>query len=300
MNNRLLQTNRGKIILFLSLTVISLLLFGNELKDLIGLVLKNSAYTHIGVIPIVSGYFLWWSRDSFKNENGHGISGFSILSIGVIITLLSNFIKSNDPVLSLAIKSAGSVFAIYGAFVVCWGGSGFKKVLFPLIILILAVPMPKMVLDGIIWFLQWGSAVMVDGLYILLGQAYVREGVEFHLNKISISIAPECSGIRSTMALIITGAVAVEMFLKTNWLKTCMLLLVIPFSLLKNAIRIVTITMLAEYIDTAFLTDSFLHHSGGIFFYLIVLAIYFPFLLFLTKVEKNWQKRKTVFGEAGS
>lgn len=300
MNNRLFHSNRGKLILFLSLTVISLLLFGNELKDLIGLVLKNSAYTHIGVIPIVSGYFLWWSRDSFKNENGHGISGFSILSIGVIITLLSNFIKSNDPVLSLAIKSAGSVFAIYGAFVVCWGGSGFKKVLFPLIILILAVPMPKMVLDGIIWFLQWGSAVMVDGLYILLGQAYVREGVEFHLNKISISIAPECSGIRSTMALIITGAVAVEMFLKTNWLKTCMLLLVIPFSLLKNAIRIVTITMLAEYIDTAFLTDSFLHNSGGIFFYLIVLAIYFPFLLFLTKVEKNWQKRKTVFGEAGS
>jgi len=294
MNNRLIKTNRGKIILFLSLAVISLLLFGNELKDLIGLISKNSAYTHICVIPLVSGYFLWWSRDSFKNENGHVISGLIVLTIGVMITFLSIFIKSNDPVLSVSIKSAGTVFIIYGAFIVCWGWFGFKKVLFPLIILILAVPMSKVVLDGIIWFLQWGSAVMVDGLYILLGQAYVREGIEFHLNNVSISIAPECSGIRSTMALIITGAVAVEMFLKTNWLKTCMLLLVIPFSLLKNAIRIVTITMLAEYVDTAFLTDSFLHHSGGIFFYLIVLAIYFPFLIFLAKVEKNREKEKTI------
>ena len=293
MNNRLLHTNRDKPILFLSLTAISLLLFGNELKGLIELVSKNSAYTHIGVIPLVSGYFLWLLRGSFKNENGQGVSGFIILSIGAVISLLSIFIKSNDPVLSLTIKSAGTVFVIYGTFIVCWGWSGFKKVLFPLIILILAVPVPKIVLDGIIRFLQWGSAVMVDGLYVLLGQAYVREGVEFHLNKISISIAPECSGIRSTMALIITGAVAVEMFLRSNWLKTGMLLLIIPLSLLKNAIRIVTITMLAEYIDTAFLTDSFLHHSGGIFFYLIVLAIYFPFLLFLAKVEKNREKGNT-------
>lgn len=292
--NKLLQTNRGKVSLFTCLITGSLLLFGNEFKDFLYLVLKNSAYTHVGVIPFVSGYFLWSSRNSFKNEKGNNLYGVLISIFGFLISLLSLFIKTDDPVFTLAIKSAGTVLVTYGAFIKCWGWRGFKKVMFSLIVLILAIPLPETLLDWVIGFLQWGSAAMVDGIYVLLGQAYIREGVEFHLSKISISIAPECSGIRSTMALIITGAVAVEMFLKNNWFKTGMLLLIIPFSLLKNAIRIVTITMLAEYVDTVFLTDSFLHHSGGIFFYLIVLGIYFPLLLLLAKVEKAKENGKKV------
>ncbi|MDO5576622.1 MAG: exosortase/archaeosortase family protein [Fibrobacter sp.] len=276
-----------KIVLFLGIVAASLVIWGLDLFSFAKFALDNESYNYVGLIPLVSGYFLWLSRNRFTGNNGNSAWGYPLIFTGVIVSLLSFIITCKDPVSTFSIKTTGTVLVSFGAFVMCWGWRGFKDVLFPMLFLVFAIPLSQDALNNVVIFLQHGSAVMVDWLFTLLGQTYIRNGVEFHLNSISISIAPECSGIRSTTALVVTCAVAVEMLLRNYWLKLSMFLLIIPFSLLKNAIRIVTITMLAEYVDTAFLTDSFLHHSGGIFFYLIVLAIYFPLLLVLAKSEKK-------------
>lgn len=264
---------------------LSLLFFGKDLPVLFHLVNNNSEYTHLAVIPIVSGFFLWSGRKRFMAERANLVIGAILVPVGLISMILLNAVTFEDPILRLSLKGIGMIIVVYGLFILCWGFNGLRKSAFPLVFLLLAIPFPSGMLNTIIVFLQNGSAVMVEGLYTILGQTFIREGVEFHLNTLSITIAPECSGIRSTMALIITGAVAVEMFLKNGWNKTLMLLLIIPMSLLKNAIRIVTITMFAQYVDMSFLTDSFLHKSGGIFFYLIVLTIYFPLLILLSRLE---------------
>jgi exosortase/archaeosortase family protein len=60
--------------------------------------------------------------------------------------------------------------------------------------------------------------------------------------------------------------------------------LVLPVSVVKNAIRIVTLTLLSIYVDPGFLRGS-LHHDGGFVFFLLALAILFPILLLLQKSE---------------
>jgi exosortase/archaeosortase family protein len=87
------------------------------------------------------------------------------------------------------------------------------------------------------------------------------------------------------MALVITGVIAVEIFLKNWYNKLLMLLLILPLSLLKNAIRIATITMLAQYVDISFLTHSTLHQRCGFVFYIIALAIYFPLMIWISRLE---------------
>lgn len=293
---KLSKLHNEKIFLFLGIVTASLAIWGLDLFNFAKFALDNESYNYVGLIPIVSGYFLWLSKGKFTSNIGNCTWGYSLIFIGVITNLFSFFVTCKDPVSAFAIKTTGTILVSFGAFVLCWGWRGFKDVLFPMLFLVFAIPLPQAALNNFVIFLQHGSAVMVDWLFTLLGQTYIRDGVEFHLNSVSISIAPECSGIRSTTALIVTCAVAVEMLLRNYWLKLGMFLLIIPFSLLKNAIRIVTITMLAEYVDTAFLTDSFLHHSGGIFFYLIVLAIYFPLLLILAKSEK----KRSAAHESGS
>ena len=282
-----MKTNLKKPLLFVSASILSLLLLGRQLGYLIHLIKTCDEYTHLAVIPLVSGYFLWSLRKGFAQNRGNPFPGISITASGVIFGILINFFYRGNPENALSLKAAGVIMVIYGLFIFLWGMNSFRKTIFPFFFLLLAIPIPPHVLDSVIRFLQWGSAVMVGGIYTLLGQDYLRDGASFHLDTLSITIAPECSGIRSTMALLITGAVATEMFLKNLWNKTWMLLLIIPLSLLKNAIRIVTITMLAEYVDIKWLTDSYLHHSGGIFFYLIVLAIFFPTLFLLSKIETS-------------
>ncbi|MGA9484184.1 MAG: archaeosortase/exosortase family protein, partial [Candidatus Acidiferrales bacterium] len=62
-----------------------------------------------------------------------------------------------------------------------------------------------------------------------------------------------------------------------------------PVAILKNGIRITTLTLLSIYVDPGFLTGN-LHHEGGFVFFFLALAILFPALLFLQRSERSTGK----------
>ena len=74
------------------------------------------------------------------------------------------------------------------------------------------------------------------------------------------------------------------MFLRNAWTKSVLLLAVLPMAILKNAIRIVSLTLLSIHVDPGFLTGQ-LHHEGGIVFFALTLALAFPILLLLRSLE---------------
>jgi len=56
--------------------------------------------------------------------------------------------------------------------------------------------------------------------------------------------------------------------------------------ILKNAIRIVTLTLLASYVDPGFLYGN-LHREGGVVFFLLGLALMAPVLWWLERGERK-------------
>jgi hypothetical protein len=48
-----------------------------------------------------------------------------------------------------------------------------------------------------------------------------------------------------------------------------------------------TLSLLAIYVDTKFITDSFLHHSGGFLFYLPALGLLGGLLWWFRKAERK-------------
>jgi len=63
-------------------------------------------------------------------------------------------------------------------------------------------------------------------------------------------------------------------------------LLSLPLSIVKNAIRIVTLTLLATHVDMSFLTGR-LHQRGGFLFFLLTLALMLPIWRLLKKAERG-------------
>jgi len=53
----------------------------------------------------------------------------------------------------------------------------------------------------------------------------------------------------------------------------------------KNGVRIATLTILAEYVDPGFLYGR-LHHEGGVVFFLLGLVLLLPVLWLLQRGEK--------------
>jgi exosortase len=148
------------------------------------------------------------------------------------------------------------------------------------------VPIPVKALETVIYLLTWGSAEAAYGFFKLTGVSVLREGFSFHLPTLTIEVAEQCSGINSSIALFVSSIVAAQLFLRTGWKKVLLVLCIFPITIIKNGMRIVTLTLLGAYVDPRILSSD-LHRKGGIPFFIVALAMLAPILWYLRKTEKK-------------
>jgi exosortase len=264
------------------------------------------------LIPLVCLYLLYQKRSSIfttqtnldsrlrGNDNsflrfrgGSLAIGIPILLMGVLLYiggLSLNFqLNQND---LTSIIAASAVVVIVGSFILLYGLLAFKAAMFPLLFFILLIPIPSMLMDSMVYFLQVGSTEFTNILFLASGVPFLREGFVFHLPGMSVEVAPQCSGIRSSMALFITALLAGYLFLNTWWKKVILVVFIFPVAMFKNGIRIVTLTLLGTYVDPRILQSS-LHKEGGIPFFILALAMMAPILFYLKNSEKRSQEAET-------
>jgi exosortase len=134
------------------------------------------------------------------------------------------------------------------------------------------VPLPALVLAHIVVMLQKSSALATYGLFWIARVPVMRDGVVLSIPGVDIEVAAECSSIRSSLMLLLSTMVLAHLLLHSISRKIVLVLLAVPLSVAKNAIRIFTLSMLATRVDPSFLTGR-LHQDGGIVFFLLALAI---------------------------
>ena len=81
---------------------------------------------------------------------------------------------------------------------------------------------------------------------------------------LKIEIAEQCSGIRSSIAMVITFLVVANVALRSNLNRAILVLLTVPVAIFKNAVRIVTLSMLAIYLDPGFLAGDLVFWPGHV------------------------------------
>jgi exosortase len=171
-------------------------------------------------------------------------------------------------------------------FAFFFGRSALQHARFPLTFLLFTIPIPDFLLDKAIYFLQKGTTEIAAVLFDWSGVPVLRDGFVFHLARVNIEVARECSGIRSSLALIILAILVAHFYLRTFWRQTLLVLAGLFVMILKNAIRIVTLTLLASYVDPGFLYGN-LHREGGVVFFLLALVILAPLLWWLERSERK-------------
>ena len=81
------------------------------------------------------------------------------------------------------------------------------------------IPIPEPVLDRIIYRLQAGSADVAETIFDWTNIPVLREGFVFRLPRMSIEVARECSGIRSSIALLILAILVAHFSFSKFWKK---------------------------------------------------------------------------------
>jgi len=145
-------------------------------------------------------------------------------------------------------------------------------------------------LDPIVTALQRGSAEVSYAFFRLVGVPVFRNGFLFSIPGLTIEVARECSGIRSSLSLLLTMLVAGHLFLKKGWNKFFLCLAVVPVTIFKNGVRIVSLTLLGVYVDRRIL-ESELHRNGGVLFFALALALLGGVLWLLRRREREAERR---------
>jgi exosortase C (VPDSG-CTERM-specific) len=275
-------------------TGVLIICFALPLWQLFRFALNGQLYSYIILVPFISLYLLWLKRTTLpvSLRPAFPMSAVFLLS-GLVLTAAYWLWFRPDLRLAyddyLAVMTTCFLLFFYGISSFFWGMQTLRAAAFPLAFLIFLVPVPSAGVQAINSFLQAGSALTAAVFFTLTGTAYFQNGLVFQLADIRLQIAPECSGIHSTMVLLITSLLAGYIFLRTSWKRALLTFVVIPLGLLRNGFRVFVIGQMCIHMGPQMI-DSPIHHRGGPIFFVLSLIPLFLLLLILQKSEGDGPK----------
>lgn len=277
---------------FVLTSLVLLLGFSLPLYHLVSFALKSDLYSFIVIVPFISAYLVWIERERLFPSGPAVPAGWTVLLAAGGLALLgwaasvhlAGTATARVDSLALAMYS---LVCLLGAAACCFlGRNSLRVVGFPLAFLVFLAPFPVAVEAGIETILQHGSSWFAHRFLDLAGMPTYRDGTFFQLPGFSMQVAPECSGIRSTLALFLTSLVAGQMFLRSPWSRAFLALIVLPIALVRNGFRVFVIGELCVQIGPHMI-HSWVHRQGGPLFFALSLIPFSLILYFLFRRDRH-------------
>src|SRR5438128_6726165 len=252
-HHRLELRRRRSVVGFLLFGVLLIAAFAKPLFSLAIHAAGSELHSHILLVPFVSIYLMYLRRHSLpKNYTFSPLWAMIGFAAGLIWLAVASApgvfglpLSYND---SLALMSLSFVcFLAAGGFLFL-GRKWMAAATFPFAFLIFMVPMPDAMADALETSSKLASAEAANLFFNLSGTPVLRDGTVFALPGITIQVAQECSGIRSSWVLLITSLLAANLFLKSPLRRTMLVTAVIPLGILRNGLRILFIGFLCVHV----------------------------------------------------
>ena len=251
----------------------------------------SALYSYVLVIPAVSLYFAWQRKDDVLASGGQTRNlvwwplgaGIGLLLWYGSARLCGEQWATQD---YLALTISAWLLLVGAICIWLFDTERLRALVFPLGFLVFMVPLPTIAEAQLETLLQHGSALAAQFFFTLAGTTVFVDGLVFQLPNITLQIAPECSGIHSSLALFITSIIAGYIFLQSPGRRTVLALAVLPLALARNGLRVFVIGELCVRLGPE-LINSYIHRHGCPLFFVLSLIPFFILLVILVKSEKK-------------
>ncbi len=154
------------------------------------------------------------------------------------------------------------------------GRQMLRELLFPIAVLILAIPLPAILFNRITFPLQLLASQLASNILPMLGVPVLREGNVIELPAMKLEVAEACSGIRSLMSLFTLSVFYGYFTEKTNQRRWLLALASIPIAVAANVARIVGTGLCVQYWDSSKAVGFFHEFSGWLMFLVSLGCLY--------------------------
>ena len=271
--------------LFLIFAALLTAAFSPVLVELVRFALNSELFSYILLVPFISAYLIR-TRKADIDGSEKGVRWPSAIAAAIGFGFLA-FHGSPETILSCRILAYCCLLWSGGIYFL--GMGNMRRLSFPAAFLVFMAPIPKSILAAMEEGLRAMSAETAYRFIHWSGIPVLRSGYDFHMPRISLSVAQECSGIRSTLVLFMTSLIAGRLFLRNVWLRSAFAFIVIPLGIARNAFRILVLAVLCVRFDTSFI-DSAVHHQGGPLFFALSMIPFGLVLFGMRRLEKRGVK----------
>lgn len=242
----------------------------------------DSYYSHGFLIPLLSGFVIWWKRDRLKTMTvvparaGLWVLGGGLLLYGVGTSWLVNFASA----LSMLVVLAGLSLSLFGPAVT-------RALWFPLAYLLYMIPLPKISIIYITFWLKLLVASLATDIVDAAGIPVLLDGAYLTLPNGVIEIENACSGLRSLIALTALGAVYAYLTPLSTPRKWMLLVASVPLAVAANLVRVVAMVLVSYHYGSRGRAFEWTDFTTG----LLVFAVAFLGLYLVSKVLRPWNGR---------
>lgn len=251
---------------WVSLGLIFLLLFLFYLPVLTKLssyLSDNDDYSYGLLFPLVSAYIVWlkWPR---IRELGFRPSwwGLLLLACGLFLYVAAELAAE------LYTTRVSFVVSLAGLVTLVGGLRLLRLLAFPLLLLLLMLPLPELVTNKLTLPLQLISSRLAAAFLHLLGVPVFQHGNILDLGVRQLQIVKACSGLRYILPLLALGLIFCYFFQRRLWKAGVLLVSLVPLAIFANALRVAGMALYPPLIS------GFWHgFSGWLIFLFCLLAL---------------------------
>jgi exosortase len=229
-------------------------------------------YSHGFVVPLFVGYVLYQRRHELRQVPLEPSNlGFPVM-LGAIVLFLAGTLGAE------LFVSRSSLLFLFGGMILFFAGwKMLRAVAFPLVFLVLMIPLPALLYNQVTFPLQLLASRLASNSLELFGVPVLREGNVLVLPNYSLEVVEACSGIRSLMSLIAL-AVAYGYFVeKRLWARITLVVLMVPIAVASNALRVVGAGIVTYFWGPQYAEGFFHFFQGWLIFVSAVACMIFVY-----------------------
>lgn len=209
-------------------------------------------------VPLLTAYAIWQEREALRRVVPTGnIFGLGLMAMGGVLLCMG---PPGLDTFAFATRVA-FVLSLVGAILYLRGLATIRVLLYPLLLMLLMIPLPGFVVERVTFPLQILASRFGEKTLDLMGYSVLREGNILRVPGATLSIVEACSGLKSILSLTFLGQAYVCLFDHRRWMRPVMALLVIPIAVFANGMRIVVNAIAAS--SRPDLLHGLFHESTG-------------------------------------
>jgi exosortase len=228
--------------------------------------MTNDNYSHGPLVPLAALALAWMRRDRLaavvQREDGRGLVVVGLACALQVLGIRSDVFAFQG--YSLLLMIAGLVWTACG---LAW----LRVLAFPIGYLVFMLTFPPIVMNTLSFALKEVTVRLSMRVGEALGATVQRSGMTLYLTGGEMRMENPCSGLRSLLALLATGAVFADLQPGSWWRRAVLFVSAVPIAMAGNSLRITLLILVGHYVGVKEATGRF-HDWSGYLIYVVALG----------------------------